>query len=66
MERWRYLPLCLAIAAGLQRDNGETHAQKSIIGTLVLNELNRRTGSLVCPILMQVMMNAWVWYSILA
>lgn len=35
------------------------------IGTLVLNELYRRTGSLVCPIFLHVMMNAWVWYSIL-
>jgi membrane protease YdiL (CAAX protease family) len=35
------------------------------IGTLVLNELYRRTGSLVCPILLHVMMNAWVWYTIL-
>jgi membrane protease YdiL (CAAX protease family) len=35
------------------------------IGAIIMTELYRRTGSLVCPILMHLMLNAWVWYTLL-
>lgn len=66
---WLAEVLASVIAAGLfamLHVIGASSILPIFIGTLVLNELYRRTGSLVCPILMHVMMNAWVWYSILA
>lgn len=35
------------------------------IGAVIMAELYRRTASLICPILMHLMLNAWVWYTLL-